>query len=75
MITIYVRGIYLPGFEIIPALSMIARQRAVAGRRFINIDDEEDEWRESAPGLDSHCRDWKLTFFDASRRLIHNINL
>ena len=51
MITIYVRGIYLPGFEIIPALSMIALAAAVAGRRFINIDDEEDEWRESAPGL------------------------
>ncbi len=51
MITIYVRGIYLPGFEVIPALSMIALAAAVAGRRFINIDDEEDEWRESAPGL------------------------
>ena len=51
MITIYVRGIYLPGFEIIPALSMIALAAAVAGRRFINIDDEEEEWRESAPGL------------------------
>lgn len=51
MITIYVRGIYLPGFEIIPALSMIALAAAVAGRRFINTDDEVDEWRESAPGL------------------------
>ncbi|MEC8541688.1 MAG: hypothetical protein VXY53_07610, partial [Candidatus Thermoplasmatota archaeon] len=51
MITVYVRGIYLPGFEIIPALSMIALAAAVAGRRFINIDDEEEEWRESAPGL------------------------
>jgi len=51
MITIYVRGVYLPGFEIIPALSMIALAAAVAGRRFINVDDEESEWRESAPGL------------------------
>ena len=51
MITVYVRGIYLPGFEIIPALSMIALAAAVAGRRFINVDDEEEEWRESAPGL------------------------
>ncbi|MBT94063.1 MAG: hypothetical protein CMA60_04470 [Euryarchaeota archaeon] len=51
MITIYVRGIYLPGFEIIPALSMVALAAAVAGRRFINADDEEEEWRESAPGL------------------------
>ena len=30
---------------------MIALAAAVAGRRFINIDDEEEEWRESAPGL------------------------
>ena len=51
MITIYVRGIYLPGFEIIPALSMVALTAAVAGRRFINADDEEEEWREAAPGL------------------------
>jgi len=51
MITVYVRGIYLPGFEIIPALSMIALAAAVAGRRFINVDDEEGEWREAAPGL------------------------
>ena len=51
MITIYVRGVYLPGFEIIPALSMIALAAAVAGRRFINIDDEDEEWREAAPGL------------------------
>ena len=51
MITIYVRGVYLPGFEVIPALSMIALAAAVAGRRLINIDDEEEDWRESAPGL------------------------
>jgi hypothetical protein len=51
MITIYVRGVYLPGFEIIPALSMIALAAAVAGRRFINVDDEDEEWREAAPGL------------------------
>ena len=51
MITIYVRGIYLPGFEIIPALSMVALAAAVAGRRFINAEDEEEEWREAAPGL------------------------
>ena len=51
MITIYVRGIYLPGFEIIPALSMVALAAAIAGRRFINGEDEEEEWREAAPGL------------------------
>jgi len=53
MITIYVRGVYLPGFEIIPGLSMIALAAAVAGRRFIVQDDEEseDEWKEAAPGL------------------------
>ena len=53
MITVYVRGVYLPGFEVVPALSMIALAGAVAGRRFLNTDEEGDEedWRESAPGL------------------------
>ena len=51
MITVYVRGVYLPGFEIIPALSMVALAAAVAGRRFLGSDDEEGEWREAAPGL------------------------
>lgn len=52
MITIYVRGIYLPGFELVPAVSMIALAAAVAGRRFIGSEDEEGQpWRESAPGL------------------------
>jgi hypothetical protein len=51
MITIYVRGVYLPGFEIIPALSMVALAAAVAGRRFLGTEDEEEEWREAAPGL------------------------
>ena len=53
MITVYVRGVYLPGFEVVPALSMIALAGAVVGRRFLNTDEEGDEeaWRESAPGL------------------------
>ena len=53
MITVYVRGVYLPGFEIVPAISMIALAGAVAGRRFLNTEEEGDEepWRESAPGL------------------------
>ncbi len=53
MITVYVRGVYLPGFEVVPAISMIALAGAVAGRRFLNTDEEGDEeaWRESAPGL------------------------
>ena len=53
MITVYVRGVYLPGFEVVPAISMIALAGAVAGRRFLNTDEEgdEEEWRESAPGL------------------------
>jgi hypothetical protein len=52
MITVYVRGVYLPGFEVVPAISMIALAGAVAGRRLINQDEEgEEEWRESAPGL------------------------
>ena len=53
MITVYVRGVYLPGFEVVPAISMIALAGAVAGRRFLNTeeDGEEEEWRESAPGL------------------------
>ena len=52
MITIYVRGVYLPGFEVIPALSMLALAAAVVGRR-LNKDEEEgiSEWRECAPGL------------------------
>ena len=49
-ITIYVRGIYLPGFEIIPSLSMLGLAAAVIARR--NLDDEEEfELREAAPGL------------------------
>ena len=53
MITVYVRGVYLPGFEVVPAISMIALAGAVAGRRFFNTEEEGDEelWRESAPGL------------------------
>ena len=53
MITVYVRGVYLPGFEVVPAISMIALAGAVAGRRFLNTeeDGEEEVWRESAPGL------------------------
>ena len=52
MITVYVRGVYLPGFEIVPALSMFALAGAVAGRRFLNTEEEEVfEWREAAPGL------------------------
>ena len=52
MITIYVRGVYLPGFEVIPALSMLVLAAAVVGRK-LNADEEEGitEWRESAPGL------------------------
>jgi hypothetical protein len=42
IITIYVRGVYLPGFEIIPTLSMIALAAAVIGRRCLNTDDEEE---------------------------------
>ncbi len=39
MITVYVRGVYLPGFEIIPTLSMLALAAAVTYRR---LDEEED---------------------------------
>jgi hypothetical protein len=54
MITVYVRGVYLPGFEIVPAISMIALAAAVAGRRFVEDREEDEEnvvWYESAPGL------------------------
>ena len=53
MITVYERGVYLPGFEVVPAISMIALAGAVAGRRFLNTEEEgeEEPWRESAPGL------------------------
>ena len=40
MITIYVRGVYLPGFEIIPTLSMLALAAAVGFRR---LQDDEEE--------------------------------
>ena len=52
MITIYVRGVYLPGFELIPSLAMLGMAAAVIARR--NMDDDEDEdaeWLEAAPGL------------------------
>ena len=39
MITVYVRGVYLPGFEIVPAVSMIALAAAVAGRNYVIPDD------------------------------------
>ena len=42
IITIYVRGVYLPGFEIIPTLSMVALAAAVMGRRYLNTDEEEE---------------------------------
>ena len=51
MITVYVRGVYLPGFEVIPALSMLALAAAVVGSRMTGSEDEEGEWREAAPGL------------------------
>lgn len=53
MITVYVRGVYLPGFEVVPAMSMLVLAAAVAGRRFLADEEEEGDlvWRESAPGL------------------------
>ena len=53
MITIYVRGVYLPGFEVVPALSMVVLAAAVAGRRLTESRDEEEDfvWHDSAPGL------------------------
>ena len=52
MITIYVRGVYLPGFELIPSLAMLGMASAVIARRGMEEDDDDEaEWRESAPGL------------------------
>ena len=52
MVTIYVRGVYLPGFELIPSLAMLGMAAAVIARRSADDDDDEDaEWREAAPGL------------------------
>jgi hypothetical protein len=51
MITIYVRGVYLPGLELIPSLAMLGMAAAVIARRHLDEDEEQDEWRESAPGL------------------------
>ena len=50
MITIYVRGVYLPGFEVVPALSMLAMAAAIAGRR-ITDEEEVEGILEAAPGL------------------------
>jgi hypothetical protein len=51
MVTIYVRGVYLPGFEIIPSLAMLGMAAAVIARRNMDEDDDEEGWREAAPGL------------------------
>lgn len=55
MVTIYVRGIYLPGFELLPSISMVALGAAFAARRR-NSDSEEmidfdDLTPLGAPGL------------------------
>jgi len=51
MVTIYVRGVYLPGFELIPSLAMLGMAAAVIARRNMDEDDDEEDWREAAPGL------------------------
>ncbi len=53
MITIYVRGIYLPGFELMPSLSMIALGAAFAARRrnHEEFDESLNPSPISAPGL------------------------
>ena len=51
MVTIYVRGVYLPGFELIPSLAMLGMAAAVIARRNMDDDEEDEEWREAAPGL------------------------
>ena len=53
MVTLYVRGIYLPGFELMPSLAMVALGAAFAANR--NRDEELAEDLPltplSAPGL------------------------
>jgi hypothetical protein len=49
MVTIYVRGVYLPGFELIPSIAMLGMAAAVIARR--NQNEDEEDWREAAPGL------------------------
>ena len=51
MITVYVRGVYLPGFEVVPSLAMIALAGAAIGRRHLNNEEDDLEWRDAAPGL------------------------
>jgi len=51
MVTIYVRGVYLPGFELIPSLAMLGMAAAVIARRNMDEDEDEEDWREAAPGL------------------------
>ena len=53
IITIYVRGVYLPGFELIPSLAMLGFAAAVIAKRRGDDDEDDDdaEWLEAAPGL------------------------
>jgi hypothetical protein len=41
MVTLYVRGVYLPGFELVPSLTMVALGAAFIARR--RIEEEHDE--------------------------------
>ena len=50
-ITIYVRGVYPPGFELIPSLSMVALAAAAIAQRKLGDEDDEEEWFEAAPGI------------------------
>ena len=50
MITIYVRGVYLPGFELIPSLAMLGMAAAVIARRSADDDDDANDDDRDADG-------------------------
>ena len=50
MVTIYIRGIYLPGFEMIGSVMMIGLAAAAIARR-TNITDDEDVEDDGLPVL------------------------
>jgi len=49
MVTLYVRGVYLPGFELVPSLTMVALGAAFIARR--RTEEEHDEAVQELQGL------------------------
>ena len=71
MTTVYVRGIYLPGFEMVPSLTMVALAAAFAGRR-ITPAMPEDEADRGPCGARHRGPSRSLTGCPPPRRLVGN---